>query len=96
MARKTVAKKTTRTTGKRSSKPSAPANPDRRYELLGLAIFAAGIISACGLAGLNVGFVGIYFARFLHYMFGVGAFVVVLLILLVGWQYMTKHHGIHY
>ena len=55
-----------------------------------------GIISACGLAGLNVGFVGIYFARFLHYMFGVGAFVVVLLILLVGWQYMTKHHGIHY
>ena len=56
----------------------------------------AGIISACGLAGLNVGFVGIYFARFLHYMFGVGAFVVVLLILLVGWQYMTKHHGIHY
>lgn len=96
MARKTVAKKTTRTTGKRNSKTSAPANPDRRYELLGLAIFAAGIISACGLAGLNVGFVGIYFARFLHYMFGVGAFVVVLLILLVGWQYMTKHHGIHY
>lgn len=93
MARKTVAKKTTR---KRNSKTSAPANPDRRYELLGLAIFAAGIISACGLAGLNVGFVGIYFARFLHYMFGVGAFVVVLLILLVGWQYMTKHHGIHY
>ena len=88
-----TAKKGTR---RKKAQPAAPANPNRRYELLGLAIFAAGIISACGLAGLNVGFVGIYFARFLHYMFGVGAFVVVLLILLVGWQYMTKHHGIHY
>ena len=98
-AEKPAAKKTTRRTKtaprrKGTSATSAPANPDRRYELFGLAIFVAGIISACGLAGLNVGFVGIYFARFLHYMFGVGAALVVLVILFVGWQYITKHHGI--
>ena len=88
-------KKETRTR-KAAAPRRAAANPDRRYELFGLAIFAAGIISACGLAGLNVGFVGRYFAQFLHYMFGVGAALVVLVILLIGWQYITKHHGLHY
>ena len=74
----------------------APAAPGRRYELIGLLFFAAGLISACGLAGLNVGFVGLTFAKCLHYLFGVGAALVVLLILLIGWQYMTKHHGLRY
>ena len=99
MARKTAAgaqpaaKKSarrTKTAPKRTEK-RAPANPERRYELAGLAIVVIGIISACGLAGLNVGFVGIYFARFLHYMFGVGAAVVVLAIFLVGWYVITRH-----
>jgi len=80
----------TKTAPKRTEK-RAPANPERRYELAGLAIVVIGIISACGLAGLNVGFVGIYFARFLHYMFGVGAAVVVLAIFLVGWYVITRH-----
>ena len=51
---------------------AAPANPGRRYELLGLACVAAGLISLGGLFDLNVGFVGLYFAKFLHYFFGVG------------------------
>ena len=99
MARKTAAgaqpaaKKPARRTKaapKRTEK-RATANPERRYELAGLAIVVVGIISACGLAGLNVGFVGVYFARFLHYMFGVGAAVVVLAIFLVGWYVITRH-----
>ncbi|MDY3296418.1 FtsK/SpoIIIE family DNA translocase [Selenomonas sp.] len=99
MARKTAAgaqpaaKKPARRTKaapKRTEK-RATANPERRYELAGLAIVVVGIISACGLAGLNVGFVGVYFARFLHYMFGVGAAVVVLAIFVVGWYVITRH-----
>ena len=35
---------------------AAPANPGRRYELLGLACVAAGLISLGGLFDLNVGF----------------------------------------
>ena len=72
------------------------AAPGRKYELLGLAIFACGLIAACGLFGLSVGSIGTTFAKCLHYLFGVGALVVTLLILLIGWQYMTKHQGIHY
>jgi len=98
---KPAAKKTTKA-GRRKSTPSkrtetaAVANPNRRYELCGLAIVVVGIISACGLAGLNVGFVGIYFARFLHYMFGVGAALVVLVIFLVGWYLITRHQAPSY
>ena len=75
---------------------AAPANPGRRYELLGLACVAAGLISLGGLFDLNVGFVGLYFAKFLHYFFGVGAVLVCVLILLMGYQYITKHCGLRY
>ena len=71
-------------------------NPERRYELAGLAIVVIGILSACGLAGWNVGFVGIYFARFLNYMFGVGAAIAVLVIFLVGWYVITRHQAPSY
>ena len=75
---------------------AAPANPGRRYELLGLACVAAGLISLGGLFELNVGYVGLYFAKFLHYFFGVGAVLVCVLILLMGYQYITKHCGLRY
>ena len=71
-------------------------NPGKRYELIGLAFCAAGLISICGIFGLNVGFVGLYFAKVLHYLFGVGAILVTLLILIIGWQYMAKHRGLAY
>ena len=77
-----------KTNGNRSRKARAAkstnttsANPGRPYELLGLVCVAAGLISLGGLFGLNVGFVGLYFAKFLHYFFGVGAVLVCVLIL---------------
>jgi S-DNA-T family DNA segregation ATPase FtsK/SpoIIIE len=57
---------------------------------------AVSLISVCGLCGLNVGFVGVYFAKCLNYMFGVGAVLISLLILLIGYQYIVKHHGLVY
>ena len=57
---------------KRTTKAS---NPERKYELMGLVFLAIGLISICGLWGLNVGFVGVYFAKILHYLFGIGAIV---------------------
>jgi len=96
--RKTAAKATGRRTTRSKARETAskPANPGRRYELIGLACVAVGLIAICGLAGLNVGFVGVYVANFLRYLFGVGAFPVTLIILLIGWQYMTRHQGLHY
>lgn len=94
--------KTTRTKGSssgrtRSTGSSGKAkNTGRRYELLGLALLAAGLLSLCGIFGLNVGFVGLYFAKFLRYFFGVGAIVIAFLILLIAWQYITKHSGPRY
>ena len=44
------------------------AHTGRRSELFGLALLAAGLISICGICGLNVGFVGVYFAKFLRYI----------------------------
>lgn len=97
-ARRSTRKTETKRTPRRAARKQAEktANPGRKYELIGLACVAAGLISVCGLLGLNVGFVGLYFANFLHYIFGVGAFPMTLVILLIGWQYMTKHRGIHY
>lgn len=73
-----------------------PVNPGRKYELIGLMLCAVGLISICGIFGFNVGFIGIYFAKFLHYLFGVGAIFITILILMIGWQYMAKHRGISY
>jgi len=66
----------------------------RKYELFGLALMAIALISVCGLSGLNVGFVGLYFAKFLRYLFGIGAWITALIILLIGLQYIIKHRGV--
>lgn len=78
------------------SRAGKAAGTGRRYELLGLALLAAGLLSICGILGLNVGFVGLYFAKFLRYFFGLGAIVIAFLILLIAWQYITKHSGPRY
>ena len=72
------------------------AHTGRRSELFGLALLAAGLISICGICGLNVGFVGVYFAKFLRYFFGVGSILIAVLVLLIAWTYMTKHHAPRY
>ena len=74
----------------------ARAHTGRRSELFGLALLAIGLISICGICGLNVGFIGVYFAKFLQYFFGVGSILVAVLVLLIAWTYMTKHHAPHY
>lgn len=100
MNKKTTARRTTkrkkRTTRKTAARNAAPAVSGRKYELVGLVLFALGLISLLGLFGLSVGPFGTYFAKVLHYMFGVGAVVVTLLIMLIGYQYMSHHHGLHY
>lgn len=95
LSEKTAGRRRTRQ-GKtaRSAAKTAPAG--RKYELAGLACVAAGLISIGGLWDLNVGFVGLYFAKFLRYFFGVGALPVALLIMLIGYQYIVKHHGLRY
>lgn len=77
-------------------KKAVPKNPGRRYELIGIAFLTVGIISLCGLWGLNVGFVGFYFAKVLSYLFGIGANITALLVMLIGLQYILKHHGLVY
>lgn len=97
MKKKTTRRKTPRrrrVTNRAEGKKTA--NPGRAYELAGLVFVAAGMISLCGLFGLNVGFVGVYFAKCLRYLFGVGAVFITMLILLIGYQYMTRHRGLVY
>ncbi|MBR4695297.1 MAG: DNA translocase FtsK 4TM domain-containing protein [Selenomonadaceae bacterium] len=55
-----------------------------------------GIISLCGIFGWNVGFVGAYFAKGLRYIFGIGAIVASVVIMLVGFQYIVRHCGFVY
>lgn len=74
-----------------SHRKKTSSSSGRKYELWGLVLVAVSLISLCGIFGLNVGFVGIYFARFLQYLFGVGAVVTALVIALVGFQYIVHH-----
>ena len=64
---------------------------ERRYELAGIACVVVGILSVCGVFGLNVGFVGIYFAKCLQYMFGIGTLVASAIIMLIGLRCIVRH-----
>lgn len=66
-------------------------NTLRNYELLGILMVAIGLISGCGLAGFNVGFVGAFFAKFQHYFFGMGAPVAAMMFVALGGYYIMKH-----
>ena len=69
---------------------------EKKYELLGIAYLAVAAISFIGLLGLNVGFIGFYFAKTLLYVFGIGAYLVPWLIALIGWRYISIHQKINY
>lgn len=93
MEKKAAERKTAR---RRKTRARRCINPGRKYELTGLAFAVTGLLSLCGLFGFHVGFVGAYFAKCLQYLFGVGAMVISLLILLIGWRYLSKHQGLVY
>ena len=87
--------------GKKSAKNikatmAAKTPTGRRYEIMGLLFLAVGLISFGGLLDWNVGFIGLYFAKILRYLFGLGSWVASGVILLIGMQYVTKHRGIVY
>ncbi len=66
----------------------------RKSEIAGVLFVAFGLISLCGLAGLNVGYIGKYVAQFLKYGFGIGSAVVSLLFLVVGGYHIMQHRRV--
>ena len=94
-SRKKAAENKKTGTAKRGSSVSTAEpvqdNTKRNYELRGLAFVAAGLIAICGIAGLNVGFVGLKAAKFLQYFFGVGALVAAGAFVGAGGYYIMRH-----
>lgn len=93
-AKKTKAKSAN--SRKEDSSGKSAIDERRKYELIGLAFLAVGVFCICGLLGLNVGFVGVYFAKVLSYVFGIGAYVFSLLMMIIGVQYVIKHEGMSF
>ena len=75
---------------------TAPNGSGRKYELIGLILLAFALISGIGILGLNVGFVGFFFADFFRYLFGWGAPFALLIIALISLQYIIHHRGLLY
>jgi S-DNA-T family DNA segregation ATPase FtsK/SpoIIIE len=70
--------------------------PEVKYELLGIGLITMGIISLISLLGFSTGSIGLLIAKFLHYAFGVGAFVIVLVLSVIGSQYIWTRKPIAY
>ncbi len=84
-----------RTTRKKKSLKSKidEASIRRRHELIGVALVAAAVLSVCGLLGFNAGFVGLWFAGFFRYCFGVGSWIFVGLLFWLGGLHIIRHQG---
>ena len=95
MGKKSSGRRTSRSVStKRRS--TAPNGSGRKYELIGLILLAFALISGVGTLGLNVGFVGFFFADFFRYLFGWGAPFALLIIALISLQYIIHHRGLLY
>ena len=95
MGKKSSGRRTSRSVStKRRS--TIPNESGRKYELIGLILLAFALISAVGILGWNVGFVGFFFADFFRYLFGWGAPFAVLVIALISLQYIIHHRGLLY
>ena len=95
MGKKSSGRRTSRSvSAKRRS--TAPNGSGRKYELIGLILLAFALISGVGTLGLNVGFVGFFFADFFRYLFGWGAPFALLIIALISLQYIIHHRGLLY
>ena len=69
LGKKSSGRQTSRSvsTKRRSTTPNGSG---REYELIGLTLLAFALISGVGLLGLNVGYVGFFFADLYRYLFG--------------------------
>ena len=95
LGKKSSGRRTSRSvSAKRRS--TAPNGSGRKYELIGLILLAFALISGVGILGLNVGFVGFFFADFFRYLFGWGAPFALLIIALISLQYIIHHRGLLY
>ena len=95
MGKKSSGRRTSRSVStKRRS--TAPNGSGRKYELIGLILLTFALISGVGILGLNVGFVGFFFADFFRYLFGWGAPFALLIIALISLQYIIHHRGLLY
>ena len=95
MGKKSSGRRTSRSvsTKRRSTTPNESG---RKYELIGLILLSFALISAVGILGWNVGFVGFFFADLFRYLFGWGAPFAILVIALISLQYIIHHRGLLY
>ena len=95
LGKKSSGRRTSRSvsTKRRSTTPNESG---RKYELIGLILLSFALISAVGILGWNVGFVGFFFADLFRYLFGWGAPFAILVIALISLQYIIHHHGLLY
>lgn len=74
----------------------ANLSTELKYELLGIALFTAAILSFISLAGYNTGPVGRFTVRLLSYSFGIGAFIIPGALLFISLRYLWKHSEVKY
>lgn len=71
-------------------------NNDLKYELLGIALTAIGIIAFISLLGFSTGPIGYSIAKFQRYCFGIGAYLIPIMIMIIGIRYIIKRLEIVY
>lgn len=77
-------------------KKNRKINLDVKYELLGVFFITIGIISFISLWGFNAGVAGAFLAKIQLYMFGIGAYLIPLVVMIIGMRYVWKHSPIRY
>ena len=65
-------------------------NKDLKYELLGITLTALGIIAFISLLGFSTGPIGQSFAKIQRYCFGIGAYLLPLMVMMIGIRYIIK------
>lgn len=71
-------------------------NSNVKYELLGVFFITVGIISFISLWGFNSGIVGAFLIKIQLYTFGIGAYLMPLVMMIIGLRYVWKHNPIRY
>ena len=71
-------------------------NNNLKYELLGIILITMGIIGFISLLGLNAGIIGSFLVKTQKYLFGIGAIILPILMVLIGFRYIWKRQKIVY